>query len=796
MKSGDVVGRRYRLAERLGRGGMGEVWRAYDPNLQRDVAVKVLWDPQPSAKMIRRFQREAALAAGLKHRGITVVHDFAELDGTMFIVMELLHGSDLASLLEEHPAGLPLERAVDYGLQLAEALRYAHGRGIIHRDLKPANLFIENPRQLKICDFGIARDENAAPDERTTETTEADALLGTPAYMAPERWQGNRATASSDLYAVGCVLYAMLTGGPPFQARTMHALIEQHLLDIPVPPGDLLTGIPPVLDELVLALLAKDPRTRPGRAADVADALRTVRLELSRPGDARTAGPASTQGPASTPAPASPGNRGDEPKRGSPAPRRRAAIAAVAAVALALAAAGGWRYVFPAPPRYVTDGSMVFNPMFGPVEGAIAAENARVRREHPGGYVSVALLTPLSPTGALGDVSPQRMLNELRAAYIAQLAINASPTAPGVQLLLATEGTSNEGRANEGLAGQAVAQLQALVAAPDNLVAVAGMGISITATQNTAAALATSGLAMFSAVTTGDEFYSGRYASYYQLVPDVREQVTALSQVVRIPGKADLYFATISDDRYVTDLKDDFLSVFGDSIDKTSIFTPRNTGDFAQFATNVCSQSAGQVPDILYAGRLSVLTSLISKLQSAHACARREITIITGSDANDLRPSVTKAPPGGGQVSVIYADIEDRSAITPAFRLQYTNAMQALDPGAAGLSDPWTLATYDAIVAAGTAIDGSGEATPTAAGVAIQAGEITTSIQGNEPEGATGRFAFDDSIPGCLGRLANPDIPVYEDSGGMPPLLLDSVQLRQTAATCVPPSLSAARRPG
>jgi hypothetical protein len=311
------------------------------------------------------------------------------------------------------------------------------------------------------------------------------------------------------------------------------------------------------------------------------------------------------------------------------------------------------------------------------------------------------------------------------------------------------------------------------------------MGISITATGNTANALARSGLAMFSAVTTGDEFYSGQYANYYQIVPDVREQVTALSQVVRFPGQAVLYFATINDDRYVTDLKDDFLSVFGDNIDKTSIFTPRNTGDFTQFATDVCSQSAGQLPDILYAGRLSVLTALISRLQSAPACAGRDITIITGSDANDLPVSVTKTVPGRGQVSVIYADIEDRAAIAPAFRNQYATDMRVLDPGHAGLSDPWSLATYDAIVAAGTAIDGSGERTPTAAGVATQASLITTGISGNEPEGATGRFAFDDSsIPGCLGRLANPDIPVYEDRAGMPPLLLQSVQLHQTARTC------------
>jgi hypothetical protein len=769
---------------------MGEVWRAHDPSLRRDVAVKVLRDPRPSDKIVERFRREAPLGGGLRHRGITVVHDVGELDGTMFIVMELLHGEDLASLLEGHPTGLPLEQAVDYGLQLAEALGYAHGRGIIHRDLKPANLFVDNARQLKICDFGIARDENAAPDERITETTETGGLLGTPKYMAPERWRGERATVSSDLYSVGCVLYAMLTGGPPFQARPMPALFEQHLLEAPVPPGDLVTGIPPALGELTLAMLAKDPRERPARAADVASALRKVRQGLLQPGGTHEE-TADTAHP-----PRAAGTAGNQPPPGRPAtaaptPRRwrRAAIAVLAAAALVLAAVVGWRYVVRSAPADVTDGSVIFSPAFGPVENAIATENARIRREHPGGYVSVALLTPLTPTGTLGDVSPQRMLNELRAAYVAQLAINGNPNAPGVQLLLANEGTTNEGQANEGLAGQAVAQLQPLLAAPDNLVAVAGMGISITTTASTAGTLAGSGLVMFSAVTTGDEFYAGQYKNYYQLVPDVGEQVTALSQVVRFPGKAVLYFATINDDRYVTDLKNDFLSVFGDRIDKTSIFTPRNTGDFAHFATGICSQSGGQVPDILYAGRLSVLTSLISTLQSAHACALKKITIVTGSDANDL--AMPSPPPGGGQVSVVYADIEDRGTITPAFTKQYAGAMRVLDPGHSGLFDPWTLATYDAIVAAGAAIDGTGEQAPNAAGVALQAGFITTSKPGNEPHGATGRFAFDDSsIPGCLGRLANPDIPVYQDSPGMQPVLLNSVQLRQTSGACMPSASS------
>jgi hypothetical protein len=765
---------------------MGEVWRAYDPTLGRYVAVKLLADSQPSERVVKRFRREAQFAAGLKHPGITVVHDYGEADGAMFIVMELLHGADLASLLEEHPGGLPVERAVDYGLQLADALAYAHGKGIIHRDLKPANLFLENPGRLKICDFGIARDENAAPGERTTETTESAALLGTPAYMAPERWRGERATASSDLYAVGCVLYGMLTGGPPFQARTMHALIEQHLRDVPVPPADLIAAIPPALDELALALLAKDPRQRPARAADVAGALRKVRQDLRRGDGTREDTPDAA---------------GDEENRPRPEPRfprRRIAIAAVACAALVLAGAVGWRLAVPGKspkkppppaPAYVTNGAVIFDPLFGPVEGAIAAENAAIIAEHPHGYVSVALLTPLTPTGSAGDVSPHRMLDELRAAYLAQRTINANPNAPGIQLLLANEGTTNEGPGNEGLARPAVAQLQALIRAPSNLVAVAGMGISISATQRAAAALARDRLAVFSAVTTGDEFYSGQYANYYQVVPDVREQVSALAQAARIPGKAILYYAPIQDDRYVTDLEDDFQAVFGQRIDRSSIYT--NTGDYAYFAQHVCAPSARQVPDILYAGRLSVLGPLIKQLHSQPNCRGKKITIITASDANDLDLSLTKTPPGGGQVTIIYSDIIDRSQIKPAFTALYKHDLAKLDPAHVGLTDPWTVATYNAIVAAGMAIDGTSEPIPNAVSVASQASQITAQYSGNEPDGATGYFAFNESgVPECSGRLNNPDIPVYQDSGGMPPALLHQVVLRQTASTCGAPALS------
>ena len=290
MESGAVLAGRYRIDGRLGHGGMGEVWGGRDLRLRRDVAVKVLRDADPDEEGVSRFVREATVAAGLQHPGITVVFDADVHDGRLFIVTELLSGKDLGKVLAAHPGGLLLGQVLDLGVQFADALAAAHGRGIIHRDLKPANLFIQADERLpggrlKVCDFGLARDLTSS-----SKVTVAGEIFGTPAYMAPEQWRAVAAGPGADLYAAGCILYEMVTGRVPFEGPSLPDLMEQHLTRPPVPPRDLKPGIPAALNDLVLSLLSKETTSRPASAAEVLGVL--TRLRDAR----RVATPAKTRG--------------------------------------------------------------------------------------------------------------------------------------------------------------------------------------------------------------------------------------------------------------------------------------------------------------------------------------------------------------------------------------------------------------------------------------------------------------------------------------------------------------------
>jgi hypothetical protein len=279
MQAGLKLTGRYALQTLLGSGGMGEVWRGVDEQLDRPVAVKVLREHLADPELAGRFRREARIAARLQHPGITVIHDVGSDDGQLFIVMELLHGRDLAAMLAEAPAGLPIEATVWLIIQAAEALQAAHTGHIVHRDLKPANLFVVTGGQLKICDFGIARVVDA------TDLTATGQALGTPAYMSPEQCQGQQVDERSDLYSLGCVLYALLTGKPPFGGGQPLAIMYQHINAAPTAPRAIRPDVPPELDHLVLELLAKDPAHRPADAGHVIAALqalcctRTVKVE-------------------------------------------------------------------------------------------------------------------------------------------------------------------------------------------------------------------------------------------------------------------------------------------------------------------------------------------------------------------------------------------------------------------------------------------------------------------------------------------------------------------------------------
>ncbi|WP_255951219.1 WD40 repeat domain-containing serine/threonine protein kinase [Streptomyces odontomachi] len=337
MQAGEQIAGRYRLDARLGRGGMGEVWQGFDTELARPVALKVLLEAVATAdEAMRRFRREASIGARLAHPGITAVHDIGHHDGRMFLVMELLEGEDLARLLKRSPKGLAVSEALDLGAQAAEVLAAAHAGKVIHRDLKPANLFLLTDGRLKICDFGIAR---------TAETAEALTItghpLGSPPFMAPEQWRGEHVDAGCDVYALGCVLFALLTGEPPFAGGGgAWALMRRHLEEAPPDPRSVRPYVPACVAELVAELLAKDPADRPG-AARTAERLRELH-DLHAPSTDTAPPPvaASTAHPHPLPLPLSADGPPTDRPPASPRPRRRNLLLGGIGLGLAGASAG------------------------------------------------------------------------------------------------------------------------------------------------------------------------------------------------------------------------------------------------------------------------------------------------------------------------------------------------------------------------------------------------------------------------------------------------------------------------
>ncbi|MGD8966549.1 MAG: serine/threonine-protein kinase, partial [Anaerolineae bacterium] len=259
----DFVGRRlgqYQIVQQIGRGGMAVVYKAYQPALERHVAIKVL--PREltfDQAFVERFQREARAAARLNHPHIVTVHDVGQADGAHFIVMELVDGPSLTDLLRQRGALSP-EQAAQVVSQTASALDYAHQYGFIHRDIKPGNILLAADGTAKLTDFGIVK-----PSEGT-RLTQTGTLLGTPAYMSPEQARGTAIGPGTDIYSLGVVTYEMLSGRVPFSGPTM-AVLHAHVYD---PPD--LTVLPGGVQPVVGKALAKDPGARYGSAGAFAQA--------------------------------------------------------------------------------------------------------------------------------------------------------------------------------------------------------------------------------------------------------------------------------------------------------------------------------------------------------------------------------------------------------------------------------------------------------------------------------------------------------------------------------------------
>jgi serine/threonine-protein kinase len=262
---GTVIDGRYRIVAALGRGGMGEVYRADDLKLGQAVALKFLPDRMAKDdRWLARFRSEVTIARRVSHPNVCRVHDIGDVAGHHFLTMEYIDGEDLASLLRRI-GRLPEDKGIELSRQLCLGLAAAHDQGVLHRDLKPHNVMIDGRGQVRITDFGLAG--------LSEEISPQDSRSGTPAYMAPEQLAGKGVSVKSDLYALGLVLYEMFTGKPAFQGSGLGELLHQHERQTPTSPTTVVKGLDPALERAILRCLEKDPAKRPSSAMAVAASL-------------------------------------------------------------------------------------------------------------------------------------------------------------------------------------------------------------------------------------------------------------------------------------------------------------------------------------------------------------------------------------------------------------------------------------------------------------------------------------------------------------------------------------------
>jgi serine/threonine-protein kinase len=324
---------KYEIVGKIGQGAMGEVFRAHDPILGRDVAIKTMTAAIGTDEELRkRFHREAQSAARLSHPNIITIYDFGEDQGKVYMAMELLEGNDLKDLIGRHTP-MTLEQKLGLMEQICDGLAFAHAKDVVHRDLKPANIHIQRGGQIKIMDFGLAK-------LSSSDMTRAGMIMGTPNYMSPEQVRGEKATARSDVFSLGAVFYELLTNRKPFEADSLHAVLFQVMQNEPEPLSNLIPDIPPALQQVVERAMIKDPNVRFRDAGEMREALRPARSAMAHWAGSSMAPPSevdativgifdpATQAPSIGMRPPSPGSRPPAPAHPpTPLPTTEGAVA-------------------------------------------------------------------------------------------------------------------------------------------------------------------------------------------------------------------------------------------------------------------------------------------------------------------------------------------------------------------------------------------------------------------------------------------------------------------------------------
>jgi serine/threonine protein kinase/tetratricopeptide (TPR) repeat protein len=262
---GSDFGPRYRVEALLGQGGMGRVYKAYDKDLDRTVAIKVVREGAiGQADALKRFKQELVLASKISHKNILRIHDMGDVGGLRFISMAYVEGQDLQHIIRDNPK-MPMERVLKFAQQIAEALAAAHAEGVVHRDLKPQNLLVDKTDQIYVCDFGLAK----SFEEGAIGMTRTGAFLGTPRYMSPEQVEGKPADGRADLYAYGLILYEMVTGDVPFTGESTLKVMYQRIQEKPKSPKTLNPDLPNWLVRLIMRCLEREPDARYQNAYEI-----------------------------------------------------------------------------------------------------------------------------------------------------------------------------------------------------------------------------------------------------------------------------------------------------------------------------------------------------------------------------------------------------------------------------------------------------------------------------------------------------------------------------------------------